>query len=297
MNTEKRKTGIRHRVDQIAHQLAAGGNDLVVFAPEGNDAKPIVFPSQSHDPIAVQARAIDHAARFDVTYCGFQNDPGWRLHDASYFAASEDLPAGASNQLGIFLRDERVIGDSGPRHIKRGDARRVRLDIAQLLWPNLREAGHAVCGAAAHEFLKAGELRFAGRDHDLSADFVWDAVFAAELHHRTCAGHAILRLQRAGPIVNAGVNDTAVMSGLMARDRSFFFQNGQTNSRVVAQRLKSRSQTNDSTADDGKIKVEVHVHPRMISEVLTMRGSLTFGVHSSRENRESLRRSLFVLRA
>ena len=63
-----------------------------------------------------------------------------------------------------------------------------------------------------------------GSDDDLAADFVRDAVFAAELDHGCGAGNAEARLKRSGLVVNARVDDAAVVAALVAGHGLFLFE-------------------------------------------------------------------------
>ena len=53
-------------------------------------------------------------------------------------------------------------------------------------------------------------------------------MLEAELDHRRGSTDAKTRLQRARLVVDAGVNDAAVVSALVARDAVFFLQEQQT---------------------------------------------------------------------
>ena len=83
-------------------------------------------------------------------------------------------------------------------------------------------------------------------------------MLPAKLDHSRCAGDTVLRLQRSGFVVNAGVNNAAVMTGLMARNLVFFFDNRKTNARLPANGLKRGRQSDNSTADDDQIELEIH---------------------------------------
>ena len=83
-------------------------------------------------------------------------------------------------------------------------------------------------------------------------------MLAAELDHRRSAGHAVLRFQRTRFVINAGMNDAAVVSGLMPRDCVFFFEDGNSAIAERPDRFEGRGQANNSPTDNDQIKLQVH---------------------------------------
>src|SRR3970040_356483 len=79
----------------------------------------------------------------------------------------------------------------------------------------------------------ARRLRLARRDDDLAAQLVADAVLVAEAHQLLSAGDAVLRLQRAGRVVDAGVDDAAVVAALVRRQRLFLLDDADPQARVL----------------------------------------------------------------
>ncbi len=128
----------------------------------------------------------------------------------------------------------------------------------QLLGIDHREARHTVGSPAAHQFLKAGQFGFNGGGHNLSADLEGNIVLAAELDHGRRTSNAVLRLQRARLVIDAGVDDAAVMAGLVTSDGTFLFENGNTAIAKAARGFQGCRQSNDSAPDDNEIKPEVH---------------------------------------
>ena len=99
----------------------------------------------------------------------------------------------------------------------------VRLDLAEFVGADEAESGQAVGFSALAEVFEAGEFVGVGGDDDLATDVMRDGVFAAELDHGRGAGHAEAGLQRAGLVVDAGVDDAAFVSALWWRaSRSSF---------------------------------------------------------------------------
>ena len=131
------------------------------------------------------------------------------------------------------------------------DARGVRLDFRKplaadhshrtpLAWPRSKMR----CSAAVR-------LSVDGDDH-LAADFVGDPSSCAELLHRLLAGPAVERLERAGLVVDAGVQDAGVVAGLVGGDRGSF-SSTVTGGRGNVPETVGRGQAHDAAADDREV--------------------------------------------
>ena len=75
--------------------------------------------------------------------------------------------------------------------------------------------------SAPVQFFEPRELARVGRHDDLAAAFMRDAVLRAKAIHRFAAFNAIARLHRAGLVVKAGMDDAAVMPGLVGGEAVF----------------------------------------------------------------------------
>src|SRR6202522_78204 len=98
----------------------------------------------------------------------------------------------------------------------------MRLDLAQFFRSDEAKSAQPVSFAAPPQFFETRQLGFAGGDDDLAAPFMRNAVLAAKFHHGRGSGHAQPRLQRSRLVVDPGVDDTAVVSALVAGDAVFF---------------------------------------------------------------------------
>ena len=76
MDSEKRKLRVRHRINQVAHQVLSPGLDFVVLAPEGNDADFAPFSRQDRHAVAMQAGAVDKVLRLEVARRGAGHPAG-----------------------------------------------------------------------------------------------------------------------------------------------------------------------------------------------------------------------------
>ena len=74
----------------------------------------------------------------------------------------------------------------------------------------------------------------------------------AEVAQQAAAASAQLRFQRSRCVVDAGVNDAAVVGGLVSADRAFLVNDGHGSVRMSALDLPGGGQANDAGPDDGK---------------------------------------------
>ena len=101
------------------------------------------------------------------------------------------------------------------------------------------------------------------RGHDdLAANFVPQLVLTAKFHHCCCAFDAKLRLQGAGFVVNARVNDAAVMTALVMGNAGLFLHQQQSKLRQEAGGVHRGRETYDSSPDNNNVKMLVGHNPR-----------------------------------
>jgi hypothetical protein len=100
----------------------------------------------------------------------------------------------------------------------------MRLSFPEFFWSYEAEAAQSVGLATLAQFFQARKFVWTSGDDDFAADFVRDVMFTTELDHGCRSGNAQARLERAGLVVNAGVDDTAVVAALVARYGVFFFE-------------------------------------------------------------------------
>ena len=104
-----------------------------------------------------------------------------------------------------------------------GDAPGVGFEALQFARADASKAWGAVSHTAAIEFLEGGNLGFVDGDDDLAAFFVGDAAFVAVMGEEPGAFHAVAGLEGAGSVVDAGVDDTAVVAGLVSGEVGLLF--------------------------------------------------------------------------
>lgn len=119
------------------------------------------------------------------------------------------------------------------------------------------DAGQAVGPAAALEFVEGRQLALIQCHNDLAAALERDAVLLAESSQRLAADGAIARLGGAGLVVEARVDDAAVVPGLMLGEGPFGLEEQKRNAKVFGERQR-RCQPDDAAANDGDVAIGGH---------------------------------------
>jgi hypothetical protein len=130
-------------------------------------------------------------------------------------AAGDDLAAGRADLGGERAGDRLEVHDRGPRRVQRLDAAHVRFDVRDLGGGDALEAGDAVGGAAALELVELRPLGLRDRDDQLAVAARGQAALDAVVVQLARALGAEAGLERAGRVVDAGVQDAGVVPGLV----------------------------------------------------------------------------------
>ena len=133
----------------------------------------------------------------------------------------------------------------------------MRLDFSQLLRSDQAQAGEAVGFSALAQFLQPRQFVSVGSDDDFAAHFVGNSVLAAELDHGRRSGHAKPGLHGSRLVVDAGVNDAAVVAALVAGDAVFFFEEQQAQAGKAARNFERDPEPHHTTADDDDIVARI----------------------------------------
>ena len=152
---------------------------------------------------------------------------------------------------GVFGGHERVVGDAGGGDVEGAEPADVRLDLAHGVAVEELEAGEAIGFAAGAEVVEAGGFRGGGGDDELATDLVRDGVPGAEGDHFAGSGDAHAGFEGAGFVVDAGVDDSTVVAGLMAGEAGFFFQDDDAGAGEGLGGLHGEGEADNSAADDG----------------------------------------------
>jgi 3-deoxy-7-phosphoheptulonate synthase len=250
MHAEKWKFRIGHGVDEIAHKVLALRPNLVVFAAEGHNPDGSIRAGERGEAVRLQAGAGDDA-RTLVIARGAVDAPGIAFAiDRRDARGSDHFPALGANQALQGFADTRIVNDSFLRNTNGGDSGGVRLNLPQLVAGEHFQAFQAILRAALKKSVETREFLRAGGGHDLSADFVRNGMLAAEVDHLTNAGDGEPRFSRAGFVIKAGVEDTAVVAALMAANGGFFFKNGDAGIGETLAETPGGGESDDASADD-----------------------------------------------
>jgi len=147
------------------------------------------------------------------------------------------------------FRHAGVIHDAGLRHPQAGYAGDMGLALANLFGRQPFQALEPVGQPPLRESFQGGDfIRRGGHDH-LAAAFMGDVVVGAEPVHGLPPLGAVARLERAGLVVESGVDHTAVVPGLVRRQPVLGLQHHQCPSGFLQQRHGGR-RSDDAPADD-----------------------------------------------
>jgi len=135
------------------------------------------------------------------------------------------------------------------------DAFTVRLELAELVAVEQAEPFDAIGDAALVQLVQAWNLVWRGCHNQLAALLVRYSVLRTETLHGGATSYTIAGFQRAGAVINSGVDNTAVMARLMGGDAVLFFHNEQAFTRKAAGEFEGCCQPNDAGADDEEICV------------------------------------------
>jgi hypothetical protein len=119
------------------------------------------------------------------------------------------------------------------------------------------------------ELMKPFLFLAAGRDHQLAADFMGDAVLPAKVDHLPDAGDRQARLERARLIVESGVEHPAVVGALVAARPGFLFKHDNLRGGVGLEKAIGSGQADDSASDDDD--PGCHVPARLVRSVESRR--------------------------
>src|SRR5262245_6803426 len=123
----------------------------------------------------------------------------------------------------VLRADRLVIGNARGRNLDPGEGTHMRLDFANLLsgQPRYRKL---VFESALEQLFQERQFRIFGRHDYFAANLVADAVLAAELHHGSAALARKFGLVTAGLVINAGMDNTAIPTALVAGERGFLLE-------------------------------------------------------------------------
>src|SRR4051794_34773159 len=251
MDTKEGQLRIRDWIDQaFDNAVLAVGKPVVLAAKRHN----LVLDPQTGNPghpIGLQPRARDQASSGPGPPTGADRDTCFGLLDPIDLDPVLDLASSVDNHSADCLAYEPVVHDPGREHKQCTHACDVRLARFQLggvefLYFNV------VLNRTPVELLHTPRFDLVCGDQHLAADLKRNAVLAAELLCRLRAASAKLCLEAAGRVIDAGMNDPAIMAGLVSAEAIFLFENCKASPRMHLEQFHGGCKPNDAAANDAE---------------------------------------------
>src|SRR3954452_11398229 len=134
----------------------------------------------------------------------------------------------------------------------------MRLDLAQPLGPDLLETRHAVRECPLAKSREPLHLRFVERDDELAAPLHRDVVHPGERFDQRLAVATQLRLQRPRRVVQPGMQDAAVVPGLVRRELRLLLEDREAELRAGLEKGSGGREPEDPPADDDDVEWIAH---------------------------------------
>lgn len=224
----------------------------IKFASKRHDAMIDLDAGQFGEAVGLKSGANDQGPRAPAPLGG-RNFNGVRVFvNGNDFGAELDIGSLSRDDFGKGRGDHFVVDDPGRRHEQSGEPCDIGLELheADVIDPF---SGDAVLLGALEESLHMDALAIIGGDEKLAAIFEFYAVFHAESLSRGSAFAAKSGLQTSRRIINARMDDPAVVPGLMAGNGGFFFQNNDRGTRPCPQNFAGGRQADNPSANNCKI--------------------------------------------
>ena len=250
VDSEEGKCRVGHGVDEVADEVARFGGEFEILAAEGDDTDVVFCASERGDAVAEEAGAVYEVAAFEFA-CGGLEDPAAEVvvdgRDAGVFleGAAEALDFADER-----VADGLVIDDAFLWNAQCCEAGGVGFDFSELGGIEPLNAFEAVLLAARFQFAEAGDFGFVGGDDDLPADFMGDSMLAAEFGHEPNPVHGESGLQRTGLVIEAAVEDAAVVRALVAAGSVFFFKDADRRAWFAEQQLAGDCEAHNTAANN-----------------------------------------------
>ncbi len=254
MYAKKGKFGIGNRIDERAHQVGSLRNQEIIFSAKGHDPNFRFLACHPAHAVAVESGAVDHVFRGECSASCFDHHfRAARQHSLDLSSRSYG-PALRGHNLCVFPADCGVICDAGTRHPHAQHAAAVRLNLAYLFRLQQAQSGKAIGLSTLEQHFQARDFAIGRGHNDFPADFMRQVVLAAKFHHGRGSFDAQPRLQRSGLVVNAGVNDSTVVSALMTGNSIFLLDHEQSQMRQGAGGVHRGRETYDTSTNDDDVE-------------------------------------------
>jgi hypothetical protein len=265
VRAEEREVRIGDRVDQVAYEPLPFRRQPEILAAERHDGQSRLDAAQPRDAVGLQSSAVDQSARADLADGGVEDE-------AHRVASHRDDPrAGAHDGAGPLDRTLQRFGhrtevdDARLWHVERLHSPCVGLASAKLGLVEQLEPLETVDPAAALQRLEPDGLARRDRDDQLAADLVRHVVPLAEVDQLTTPLGAGARLERARPVVDAGVDHATVVAGLVRADPLLGLQHDQPLD-AGPDECPGGRETDDPAADEGDVVPEAGWHGNRLAQ-------------------------------
>jgi hypothetical protein len=141
----------------------------------------------------------------------------------------------------------------------------VGLSLPNLLRADAAEPFDAVGLSARVDLGKRPEILLADGDDQLPVDAVGDPLLVTEPEQAIAPLSAESRLQRAGLVVDARVDDAAVVAALVEGEPLFLLEESDSGARSASKDLAGDRQADQSAADDEAVENGLRPGPVSVS--------------------------------
>src|SRR4030095_4816256 len=155
---------------------------------------------------------------------GLQNDFLTSFDNPENLLRQANIPSRRPHPGGVSLGDFLVVDNAGFRDAESFDSDGMGLELFEPLSSDYFQALQPVGHASTMKLIESWQL-FLARCHDyFPAQFIRHRIFVAEFDQRFSSGDTAPGLQRSRAIVEPGMNDTAVVAGLVPGQLGFLFE-------------------------------------------------------------------------
>ena len=215
MDAEERVPRVGHRIDEPPHPVPGCGRSCR-YSPRNGTIRATLRLRRGGYQVGVQARAHDQPGQREGPAGRVDVHPAIAHPPHSGDGGPEVQLAAASDHIVTErARDGWIVDYGRGWGEQRGDARHVRLELAQLRSAQPPDVRHAVSERAPFEFPQLDRLGLVPRDHQLAALVIGQPALGAVRAEQADAAAAQRRLGRARGIVDSGVHDPGVVAGLV----------------------------------------------------------------------------------
>ena len=134
------------------------------------------------------------------------------------------MAAGLQEVGGVGLGDLCVVDNACLGGVEGGDTSGVRLKTFQFVGADSSKTGDAIGNTASVKLFEGWNFRFVNGDDYLAAFLVRDVALVTVLSEEPGAFYAVAGLEGTRSVVDPGMDDAAVMAGLVPGEVGFLFE-------------------------------------------------------------------------